>query len=117
MKNPHIVAVWSDPVLDEGYCVVPNIILDQQSAIGITSDEINLLFQVFRFKFDERLPFPSEKTLAHRMGVSQRKVRRISASMREKKFLKKSVGRDRTTWDFNGLVSQAVKAWGRTKLS
>lgn len=114
MKQPNetIVAIWGTAILDEGNLSVPNIILDHQKDLNLTPEELNLLLQVFRHKFNRKLPFPSESTIAERMGMSLRQIQRISSSLRTKNFLVKKMGsKHQVTWNFNGLIHQAVKLY------
>lgn len=45
------------------------------NARGLNSAEAMLIIQLMSFKRDRRAPFPSHKTLAERMGMSERMVR------------------------------------------
>jgi DNA-binding transcriptional regulator YhcF (GntR family) len=49
--------------------------------------ETLLLIHVVSFKWDAELPFPSVQTLASRMGVSPRYVRRLLSSLERRGFV------------------------------
>ena len=41
------------------------------------------------YKWDERAPFPSYKTLARRMGISDKMARRHAQSLEAKRYLRR----------------------------
>lgn len=54
---------------------------------GITPAEVVFLLQVMSFKWDKEDPYPSYKTIAKQMGVSEPYVRKIARRLEEKSLL------------------------------
>ena len=58
-----------------------------ENARGLSSAEAMLVIQLMSFKRDGRAPFPSHKTLATRMGISERMVRQHVRALVELGYL------------------------------
>lgn len=73
-----------------GYQPLPDVLLFHQRELGLTSEELNVVLNVLAHWYaPERLPFPSAKTIANRMGASERTVERYLTSLRKKGYLVK----------------------------
>jgi biotin operon repressor len=73
-----------------GYQPLPDVLLFHQSDLGLTSEELNVVLHILAHWYaPERLPFPSAKTIARRMGVGERTVERYLTSLRKKGYLVK----------------------------
>jgi DNA-binding MarR family transcriptional regulator len=73
-----------------GYQPLPDVLLFHQSELGLNSEELNVALHILAHWYaPERLPFPSAKTIARRMGVGERTVERYLTSLRKKGFLVK----------------------------
>lgn len=57
------------------------------NARGLNSAEAMLIIQLMSFKRDHRAPFPSHKTLAERMGMSERMVRQHARALVDQGYL------------------------------
>ena len=105
--------IWDDVILDAGWCQIPNLLLQNQHKLYLTNDQLCTVVHVLSYKFSSEDPYPNNKTIAKRMGCTERSVRRHIAALKEHGYL---VRHKRTAWsyewDFSGLLSalRAIKA-------
>jgi hypothetical protein len=60
-----------------GYQPLPDVLLFHQHELGLSSEVLNVALHILAHWYaPERLPFPSAKTIARRMGVSERTIER-----------------------------------------
>lgn len=57
---------------------------------GLTASEAMFVLQLMAFKWDARDPYPSYHTLAERMGITDKQVRRYAQSIERKGLLERS---------------------------
>lgn len=71
---------WTKPLMDAGWTVIPNVLIERQRALGLDSLDFNILLVLASMWWDaENPPWPSKKFIASIVGVSARTVqRRIS---------------------------------------
>src|SRR5882724_1972414 len=88
-----VSARWKYPELFiKGYLVIPSLFFHAYAHLKphpLTTGEALFVMHLMEFKWDERAPFPSYKTLAKRMGVSDKMVRRHAQSLEAKKYLRR----------------------------
>lgn len=74
-----------------GFTKVPNCFLSNYSKLepAMTGDEALLVVHLLRYKWDGRHPYPSNGTLAGEIGISERTVRRLTASLEKKGYLRR----------------------------
>jgi DNA-binding MarR family transcriptional regulator len=73
-----------------GYQPLPDVLIFHQADIGLTSEELNVVLHILAHWYaPERLSFPTAKTIARRMGCSERTVERYLTSLRKKGHLVK----------------------------
>ena len=86
---------WKHPELfNAGYLVVPGVFLRNYSRLkpdGLTHGEALFVLHLMEFKWDREAPFPSYSTLARRMGVSAKMVRRYAQALEHKGYLQRRV--------------------------
>jgi hypothetical protein len=97
----------------QGWSPTPQLFYRQQSALGLTNNEIALIQHVSSYQYSLKdRPYPRASTLARAMGVSVRAIQKWKASLIQKGLLTtKTKVRDDGThessfWDFSPL-------WGR----
>ena len=77
----------------EGWVGVPDAFLRNYAKLplygGLTVSEAMFVLQLMSFKWTGDAPFPSYKTLARRMGVTDKMVRRYAANLEAKGYLKR----------------------------
>jgi hypothetical protein len=106
---------WTKQLMDAGWTVIPSVILDRQQALGLDAVDMNILLHLAKYWWEkDRLPFPSKKAIAERMGMSESTVQRRIASMekgglikREYRFSGKHGGQRQNAYDFTGLIKEA----------
>ena len=110
-----IVQIWGE-ILDEGFTSVPNILLRYRSRIGLKPKHIMLIIDIMSYKWDSEYPFPSYSTLAHRSGIEERSVKRITQDLEELRLLIKTPRFDdetgaqvTTVFDFRPLVQKLIE--------
>lgn len=118
-KSIHEVkATWQDIMLDEGFTLLPNVLVDNFQKIGITHQELVLIVCLLRYSFRERKPYPATHTLSKKSGFSVRTVTRLIKSLKMKgyitvyhRYIKKSGENPRRTsnvYDLKGLKNKLV---------
>ena len=84
---------WKHPdLLKSGYLVVPSVFLRNYSKLepdSLTHAEALFVLHLMEFKWDRNAPFPSYNTLADRMGISAKMVRRYAHSLEKKGFVRR----------------------------
>jgi predicted transcriptional regulator len=102
---------WGKAVMDLGYCIFPAILLQAQSRLLVSPQEMIILLQLAEHWWKaENKVFPSKATIAERVGLSTKQVQRHIKSLEEKKLVKRidrfGAGRGRLSnqYDLTGLV-------------
>src|SRR6185369_14637859 len=98
---------WGDPeIMRSGYMIVPSLFVRNYSRLkpAISTEEAMFILVVMTFKWGKSLPFPSYKTIASAMGVSDKMCRRYAQRLEAKGYLRRK-GRTYQTneFDFRGL--------------
>ena len=82
---------WTPKLKEAGFTAVSNIFLLHYRDLKISNTEAMLIIQLMHHKWDEKAPFPSFKTLAHRMGLTEQQVRVHALSLVKKKLMAKTI--------------------------
>lgn len=83
-------AKWHPDVIQEGYTVIPNILIENYSSLRLNPSEFLILVNLINYWWDaKRLPYPSVETLAERTNMSTRSVTRIITALEKRKFIKR----------------------------
>lgn len=72
-----------------GFLVVPTKYLSHYSELGLSASEAMFVLQLMTFKWDAKAPFPTYATLAARMGVSEKMVRRYARNLERRGLLRR----------------------------
>lgn len=101
-------------LFDKGFVAVPARFLQLYAHLKpfpLSSGEALFILHLMEFKWDANAPFPGYKTLASRMGVSDKMARRYAQSLETKKLLRrqKRVGQT-NRFDLTPLFDALVKA-------
>lgn len=96
---------WSSRIESGGFTNIPNILIKNQSKLGITDPEMVVIMCLALYKWDRRLPYPSVSTLSEHTGKTPGAIRNNVRSL-EKKGLIKRVYRDNQSnqYDLRPLV-------------
>jgi hypothetical protein len=90
LNKKTVMARWTHSELfDGGFVGVPTRFLELYPKLkpSLTSGEAIFVIQLMSFKWDEKDPFPSYKTLGERMGTSAKTAQRHAATLEGKKYL------------------------------
>jgi len=73
---------WGASVMEEGYTVIPNVILQNQKALGLSHLDMLILMCLLSYWWEKNdLPRPAKVTIARTLDVDQRTVQRSIAKM------------------------------------
>ena len=105
---PTFAKRWKyEELFQKGYVAVPALFLHyyaQLKPFPLTSGEALFVLHLMTFKWDTEEPFPGYKTLAKRMGVSDKMARRHAQSLEIKGYLKRRLRVGQTNrFDLNPL--------------
>lgn len=114
-SRKRVNSIWTEELVEGvGFTPIPAIILERQEALGLDPVDLNIILQLaFHWRERERLPYPSKKTLAKRMGVTARTVQRRLAALEAEGFIKrlsrtlKNGGNDSNEYSLDGLIEKA----------
>jgi hypothetical protein len=102
-------ARWGDDpgLFRQGFVVVPNRFLYSYASLRpepLSAGEALFILQLMSFKWDRALPFPSYKTIARRMGITDKMARRYAQSLDRKGYLRRQYRlRATNRFDLTGL--------------
>ena len=104
---------WGAAVMQEGFCIVPSILLRAQQRLGLNPTQLAVLMQFCDFWWDpHRKPYPSKETIAERLGLSPRQTQRYVAELETAGLIKRITrygangGRLSNEYDLSGLVAK-----------
>lgn len=102
---------WGKPTVENGWTLLPNILLERQAVLGVTPTEMNVLLHILKHWWQaDSLPFPEMNTIAAAMGVSRSTVQRSIRNMEKAGLLQRierksaNGGNTSNMYDFSGLV-------------
>ena len=121
-SNDRITVRFGDPIMQDGFTSVPNLVLNYYSRLGISQAEMLFIIHVWQFWWTEKNPFPALNTVAIRMNISRRQARNYVQSLKGKEFAgypdlhllnvydRFEPGRGQTSseYDFSGLFRAIV---------
>jgi len=103
---------WGKAVMSHGYCIFPSILLQAQSRLGVSAQEMVVLLQLAEhwWRADSKV-FPKKEVIAQRVGLSSRQVQRHIQRLEELKLVERKEryrGGLRTSneYDLKGLVEK-----------
>jgi hypothetical protein len=104
----------------EGWLGVPDAFLrcyGKLEPYGLTTAEAMFVLQLMAYKWTEEAPFPSYSTLAKRMGVTTKMVRRYAKALEEKGYLTRTarIGSS-NKFELQPLFDAVMQALQRTRV-
>jgi DNA-binding MarR family transcriptional regulator len=102
---------WTPALAKTNYVAVVRGFLHYYSTLKpyeLTTGEAMFVIHLMDFKWGEAAPFPKYKTIADRMGVSEKQARRLAKSLEDKKYLVREARGGRRSNRFN--LSQLFEA-------
>ncbi len=114
--NKAFVEKWGQPLIDAGYGVAPNVIIQRHKQLGLDATELTLYFLIasFWWKASER-PFPSMLELGKAMGMHVRNIQRRLQKMEAVGFIRiykrksRHGGNKSNEYDLTPLIKAATK--------
>lgn len=104
---------WGRKVMELGFCIVPSLLLRAQQRLGLNPTQLAVLMQLCDFWWEEaRKPHPGVKTLAERLSLSERQVRRYIAELEQAGLVQRIErhaghgGKQTNIYDLSGLVAK-----------
>lgn len=78
-------------LFNDGFVVVPHRFLHHYASLNpaLTSGEALFVLHLMTFKWDRELPYPTYKTLAQRMGITDKMARRYAQALDRKGYLRR----------------------------
>lgn len=105
---------WTAPLMDAGWSVLPNVILERQHVLDLDAVDVNILLHLVKhWWFPEKLPHPSKQTIADCMGIDASTVRRRIKRLEERGLIERRKrfdqrkGQQTNEYDLSGLVAAA----------
>lgn len=105
---------WGAAVIAEGYTVLPNVILQNQKALGLKHLDVLILMCLISHWWDKNdLPRPAKTSIARTLDVDPRTVQRSIAKLEKQGYIQRkarraSVGDNLPNfYDLSGLVDAA----------
>ena len=108
---------WGATTHKQGWTYVPNILLEHQSELGITSSELNVIMTVMKHWWErDSLPWPSVKKVAECIGCDRSTVQRHIRNLEKRGLIRRIYRKDTrkekaslsNEYDFTGLVQKVA---------
>ena len=79
---------WGRAVVNVGWTLVPNILLEKQSTLGISPIQLNIILIILKHWWHaDDLPYPEMNTIAKSINVSRSTVQRNIRSLEQTGFI------------------------------
>lgn len=99
--------------MDQGFCIVPSLLLRAQSRLGLNPTQLAILIQLCEhWWLEENKPHPGKKRLADRLGIGPRQIQRHIAELEEAGLVVRierhgaDGGKQTNVYDLSGLVAK-----------
>jgi DNA-binding transcriptional regulator YhcF (GntR family) len=106
---------WTKALMNAGWTVFPNIIIERQKALGLDPLDLNIILHLASYWWKpESRPHPSKRTIAEACGCTPRTVQRRIASLEGAGFIKREerretgVGSKTNIYHLDGLIKAAT---------
>ncbi len=106
---------WTLALLQAGWSMIPNVILERQQALELDSVDVNIILHLVRHWWTaDKLPFPSKRTIAECIGLDPRTIQRHIAALEKRKLIErkkrsdKHQGQKSNYYDLRGLIRQSL---------
>ncbi|MBL9049074.1 MAG: helix-turn-helix domain-containing protein [Tabrizicola sp.] len=112
--NNILTRKWGKPTMDEGYTVIPSILLRSQAKLRIKCNELAVLVHLLEHWWKPgSMPWPKKTTIAERLGVSIKTVQRAIVKLekekliqRKERYLRADDSRTSNEYDLSPLVDR-----------
>ncbi len=90
---------WAPELVSDGHVQVSTFFLENYHRLrpySLTHGEAMFVVHLMQHKWGEAAPYPGYKTIAKRMGVSDKTARRLAKSLEDKRYLFREVRQAQT---------------------
>ena len=117
MKSSSLNEKWGDEALIMGWTAIPSSLLMLQKTLGINSVALNVLLNLTASWWETaKNPYPSQQTIAERMGTSKRTVQRAIRELENLRLIEVKrteithpIFKRRNIYDLSPLVEVLIK--------
>src|SRR5205809_1121829 len=110
---------WAAELQSDGHVQISTFFLENYHRLkpySLTHGEAMFIVHLMQYKWAEEAPYPGYKTIAKRMGVSDKTARRLAKSLEDKQYLIREIRRANTNrFHLNKLMSALVSLKGGAK--
>ena len=103
---------WAPELQSDGHVQISTFFLENYHRLkpyGLTHGEAMFIVHIMQYKWGEAAPYPGYKTIAKRMGVSDKTARRLAKSLQDKRYLVREIREANTNrFHLNKLMSALV---------
>jgi len=103
---------WAAELEEDGHVQVSTFFLENYHRLKpypLTHGEAMFIVHLMQHKWGEEAPYPGYKTIAKRMGVSDKTARRLAKSLEDKKYLIREIREANTNrFHLNKLMAALV---------
>lgn len=117
-----IQVTMEDLLLDSGFTMVPNLLIENYKKIGLEDRQLILILCLMKFARVKRRPYPSQQSIAEIMDKDERTVRRTIQELKDmgilqtfKRYMKaegKAPRRLSNVYSLKGLINRLVQLKG-----
>ena len=86
-KEKEDIALWGDKILDQGFTLIPNALIDHYTDIGLKHTHMAVITAMMRFAYRMRKPFPAQKTLSQMTGLGDRTIQKVIKELKQMGYL------------------------------
>ena len=104
---------WGREVMARGYTILPALMIRAQHRLGLSPEHFNVLAQLaYHWWTAGDDPHPSKKTIAGRIGKSEKQVQRYCRELENAKLIRRDPrfqtgkGQTSNSYDLSGLVAR-----------
>lgn len=98
---------WSPAIAAKNFTQVPNLLIEHLADLDITPSEMVVITSLLYFKWTDRMPYPSAKTLSNMTGLSVHTIRTNLRRLQKKKLIVRHFREGITNeYDFKPLIKR-----------
>ncbi len=83
----HITVTMEDVLLDGGFTMVPNLLIENYKTMGMEDRHLILIICLMKYAHVKKRPYPSQKTIADIMQKDERTTRRTIQELKEMGYI------------------------------
>lgn len=116
LKAGRFEAIWGKPVAGHGYAAIPSVLIRAQGRLGLSPLQFCIVSQLLEYWWEpQRIPFPSKRQLAARIGVTEKAIQLNMAALEKGGFVRRELRKtalgdyDTNRYHLTGLVDRIRK--------